>query len=185
MKEIKTESTYNNIHQKRFKKTIDFMADLNLKSANILNLGPNNPLSELMIKEGYKVTNTKPNQDLDLDFEIVKDKQFDAVVGFEIIEHLVSPFPLLNSIAANKLVISIPLSLWFAKAYWNENDPYDRHYHEFEPKQLEMLLNKANWKIIKDKKHISSSFAIGIRPFLRMITPRHYFVYCERIIPNK
>lgn len=185
MKEIKRESSYNNTHQKRFKITLDFMSDLDLKSANILNLGPNNPLSELMVEQGYKVTNTGSNQDLDLDFEIVKDKQFDAVVGFEILEHLVSPFPLLNAIAANKLVLSVPLSLWFARAYWNENDPYDRHYHEFEPKQLEMLLNKANWKIIKEEKHINSGFQLGIRPILRMFTPRHYFVYCERINPNK
>jgi hypothetical protein len=156
------------------------MADLDLKSLNALNLGPHNPLSAYLEKHGYAITDTKAGQDLDFDFEIVKNKQFGVVFGFEIIEHLVSPFPLLNSIAANKLVLSVPLSLWFAKAYWNENDPFDRHYHEFEPRQLKMLLKKANWNIVKDQKYISASFQIGIRPFLRMFTPRYYFVYCVR-----
>ncbi len=180
MKEIEINGVYNKSHLKRFYRTLAFMADLDLKSSKILNLGPDNPLSDFLRKNGYNITNTKVNQDLDLDFEIVKDPQFDVVIGFEILEHLVSPFPLLNSISANKLVLSVPLSLWFASAYWNENDPYDRHYHEFEPKQLKMLLNKAKWTIIKDQKYVSSDNKIGLRPFLRMITPRHYFVYCEK-----
>lgn len=180
MKEIEINSDYSKSHLKRFYKTLDFMADLDMKSSKILNLGPKNPLSAFLEENGYNITNTNAGQDLDLDFEIVKDKSFDVVIGFEILEHLVSPFPLLKSISAKKMVLSVPLSLWFSKAYWNKNDPYDRHYHEFEPRQLEMLLNKANWKIIKDKKHVSTSNKIGVRPLLRRFTPRHYFVYCER-----
>jgi len=157
------------------------MEDLDLKSSKILNLGPNNPLSELLEKEGYSISNTKKNQDLDLEYDVVKNTEFEAVVGFEILEHMVSPFPLLNSIAAKKLVLSVPLSLWFSSAYWNENDPYDRHYHEFEPRQLKMLLNKAGWKVVKEEKHANPAKKIGIRPILRLFTPRHYFVYCERI----
>ena len=179
MKEISSDS-YLKHASKRFQTTIAFMSDLDLKSANILNLGPSNPLSDLLRKEGYNITDTAVNQDLDLEYEIVKDSKFDAVVGFEILEHMVSPFPLLKSIACSKLVISVPLLLWFASAYWNENDPYDRHYHEFEPRQLKMLLNKAGWNIVKEEKHISAVNKIGIRPLLRQFTPRHYFVYCER-----
>jgi len=180
MKEIPTSHPYLKNHSKRFQETIHFMKDLDLKSSRILNLGPNNPLSELLVKEGYSVTNTQKNQDLDLDYEVVKNSDFDTVVGFEILEHMVSPFPLLKSISAKKLVISVPLSLWFATAYWNENDPYDRHYHEFEPRQLKMLLNKAGWKIMKEVKHTNPTKKIGFRPILRKFTPRHYFVYCER-----
>ncbi len=51
----------------------------------------------------------------------------------------------------------------------------DRHYHEFEPKQLQMILNKANWKIIKDQKHISPANSIGIRPFLKNDYPKTLF----------
>tara|TARA_B110001452_G_scaffold132966_1_gene110544 strand:+ start:1307 stop:1858 length:552 start_codon:yes stop_codon:yes gene_type:complete len=180
MKEIKTDTIYSVRHMKRFQNTLKFMNDLDIKSSKILNLGPRNPLSDILKKNDYDIIDTGVNQDLDFDYEIVKDKQFDVVIGFEILEHMVSPFPLLTSISANKLVLSVPLSLWFASAYWNENDPFDRHYHEFEPKQLKMLLNKANWKIVKEEKHVSAQFKIGVRPLLRFLSPRHYFVYCER-----
>lgn len=180
MKEVSTTELYLKNHSRRFQKTIHFIESLNLKSSNILNLGPDNPLSELLENEGYIISNTEKEQDLDLDYEIVKNTDFDVVVGFEILEHMVSPFPLLKNIAAKKMVLSVPLSLWFSSAYWNENDPYDRHYHEFEPRQLKMLLNKAGWKIIKEEKHVNYAKKIGIRPILRMFTPRHYFVYCER-----
>ncbi len=180
MKEVASNTEYLKRHAKRYQRTLDFMDEAGVKSTQILNLGPANPLSDMLIANGYRITNTGPNQDLDLDYEIVKNPEFGAVIGFEILEHLVSPFPLLRAIAADKLVLSVPLSLWFAKAYWNENDPYDRHYHEFEPRQLQMLLNKAGWKIIKEKKYTSFAPKLGIRPFLRYFVPRHYFVYCER-----
>jgi hypothetical protein len=180
MKEIPVSDAYSKVHKRRFRKTLQFMDALDLKSSNILNLGPGNPLSEILSKNGYKITNTPVGQDLDIDFDIVKRKEFDVVVGFEILEHLVSPFPLLRAIAAKKLVVSVPMRLWFASAYWNENDPYDRHYHEFEPRQLQMLLNKAGWDIVREKKFTNPSYKPGIRPLLRIITPRYYLVYCER-----
>lgn len=146
----------------------------------ILDLGPVNPFSDLLIEKGYHVENTPENVDLDLDYSLVTRDDFDVVTAFEIFEHLVSPFPLLRAIKAQRLVVSVPLRLWFADAYWNEDDPRDRHYHEFEPRQLDMLLDKAGWKIIKREKWIVPSKKIGIRPFLRNFTPRYYFVYCER-----
>lgn len=180
MKIVEPTVDYNHSHEKRFLNTLNFMDELDLKASKILNLGPDNPLSDFLIGKGYNITNTQVNQDLDLDFSIVEDESFDVVVGFEILEHLVSPFPLLRSVAAKKLILSVPLALWFSKAYWNEKDPYDRHYHEFEPRQLKMLLNKANWDIVKDVKYTNPTKKIGFRPLLRRVTPRYYFVYCER-----
>ena len=102
------------------------------------------------------------------------------VTAFEIFEHMVSPFPLLRAISAKKLVASVPLKLWFTNAYWNNNDPFDKHYHEFEPKQFDLLLNKAGWRIIKSEKWVSKTSQIGVRPLLRRFVPRYYIVYCER-----
>jgi hypothetical protein len=164
----------------RFRKTLRFLEENISESDMILDIGRPNHLSEFMISRGYKVTNTPANADLDFDYDIVKEN-FDVVTAFEILEHMVSPFPLLSSIKAQKLVASVPLKLWFANAYWNPKDPFDRHYHEFEPKQFHMLLNKAGWEVIKSEKWIIRSFGkIGIRPLLRNITPRYYIVYCER-----
>ena len=113
-------------------------------------------------------------------YEVVKTTEYDVLSAFEILEHLVSPFPLLHEAKATKLIASIPLKLWFSDAYWNDDNPYARHYHEFEPKQFDMLLDKAGWEIKQSEKWISPSNKIGIRPFLRKITPRYYIVYCER-----
>lgn len=181
MKNVASTTKYDSFHNTRFLKTISFLNQFDLKSDQVLNLGPENPLSILLREEGYHIDDTKEGVDLDLDFSVVSTKKYNTVFAFEILEHLVSPFPLLKSIKADKLVVTVPLSLWFAKAYWNEKDPYDRHYHEFEPRQLEMLLNKAGWEIKSQEFHTSEINQIGIRPFLRKITPRYYFVYCERI----
>ncbi len=173
-------SRYSTTHKKRFQRTFDFMEGLISTPDKIFDLGPVNPFSKLMIDKGYNVQNTSENIDLDFDYDMVKSNEFDIVIAFEILEHLVSPFPLLRSIKAPKLIASVPLKLWFANAYWKENDPFDRHYHEFEPRQFDMLLNKAGWEIHKSEKWISSSNKIGIRPLLRKFTPRYYIVYCER-----
>lgn len=180
MRSISGEQKYLTRHKKRYERTISFLKEVDLTEKKVLDLGPPNPIGALIQEIGYEVTNTEIDQDLDLDYEIVKDPSFQVVTAFEILEHLVSPFPLLRSIAAKKLVISVPLSLWFASAYWSHTDPYDRHFHEFEPKQIKMLLEKAGWFVVKERKYTSYDFKLGIRPILRMFTPRHYFLYCER-----
>ncbi len=181
MKEIDKDSIYASVHDWRFKKTFNFLKNYVDTSEHILDLGPINPLSYLMEKNGYKVTNSPPGIDLDLNFEIVKNKDFKILTAFEILEHLVSPFPLLKETKAEKLIASVPLKLWFANAYWNKDDPFDRHYHEFEPKQFDMLLEKAGWQIIHSEQWIDETKqSLGFRPLLRKITPRFYIVYCER-----
>ncbi len=180
MKSIEVNSDYHGKHQRRFQRTIQFIHECQPQHASVLDLGPNNPLSELIRQQGHRVENTASQQDLDLDFHQVEKEGYEVVTAFEILEHLVSPFPLLKAIRAPKLILSVPLKLWFAEAYWNPNDPYDCHYHEFEPKQLRMLLEKAGWTILKEKQYTNPEFALGIRPILRYFTPRHMFVYCER-----
>lgn len=173
---------YNDVNQTsqlRFDKTIRFLKANIKQESTILDLGIKNPLSDLMIESGYKVTNTKLGQDLDINYEVVREN-YDVVTAFEIFEHMVSPFTLLQAISAPVLVASVPLRLWFAEAYWNESEEWDRHYHEFEPRQFDMLLNKAGWKIKASEKWKSFDNSIGLRPFLRRITDRYYIVYCER-----
>ena len=82
----------------------------------------------------------------------------------------------------DKLIASVPLKLWFAEAYWNESDDWDKHYHEFEKKQFNFLLEKTGWKV-KDSELWTSpgTNKLGFRTLLRYFTPRYYIVYCERI----
>lgn len=144
-----------------------------------MDLGVVNPFSEIMKENGYDVTNTT-GEDLDLDTAAVQTDDYDVVTAFEIFEHMVSPFNVLQDIKAKKLVASVPLKLWFASAYKNEADERDRHYHEFEDWQFDWLLEKSGWHIRRREKFTNPVKKIGIRPILRRFTPRYYLVYAER-----
>ena len=165
--------------KKRYNQTLRFLNEVISKEEKILDLGVPNPFSEILSKEGYNVTNTK-GEDLDLETDVVKTEEFNVITAFEIFEHLVSPFNVLNDIKAKKLVASVPLKLWFASAYRSKTDERDRHYHEFEDWQFDWLLEKAGWRIVKSEKFTNPYKKIGIRPILRRITPRYYLVYAER-----
>jgi len=174
-------SAANSALIKRITRTTDFL-QRHTTPGRVLDLGVPNMLGERMTAAGYEVVNTEHGLDLDLDFEVVRQTDFDIVTAFEIFEHMVAPFNLLRAVKAPALVASIPMSLWFAKAYWNEKDPWDRHYHEFEDRQFDMLLNKAGWVVKHSEKWTSyTPGSIGIRPLLRRFTPRYYIVHCERM----
>lgn len=170
---------YKKVPHKRYEKTILFLKDVLPPPATILDLGVRNPFSEIMEKNGYTVLNTN-GEDLDLFPEIVLDYHVDAVTAFEIFEHLVSPFQILRLLTSTKLIASVPLNLWFAKAYRSKTDSWDRHYHEFEDWQFDWLLEKSEWNIIKRDKWTSPIKKIGFRPILRRFTPRYYIVYAEK-----
>lgn len=169
-----------NFPKKRYKHTLKFLKQHIKPSETILDLGVENPFSELLKSEGFRVKNTC-GEDLDLDISTLKTDKSDVVTAFEIFEHLLSPFTVLQNIQSKKLVASIPLRLWFASAYRSKTDPRDRHFHEFESWQFDWLLEKAGWKIRAREQWTNPTKKIGFRPLLRWFTPRYYIVYAERI----
>lgn len=170
----------NNYPYKRYKNTLRFVKKHLHKEDTILDLGVQNPLSELLKSEGFYVENTK-GEDLDLDVRTIKNSNATVVTAFEILEHLVSPFTVLQNIKAQKLVASVPMRLWFSSTYRSKTDSRDCHFHEFEDWQFDWLLEKSGWTIKAKKKWTNPTNKIGIRPFLRWFTPRYYIVYAERI----
>lgn len=170
---------YEKIPIKRYDKTLAFMKKSVGQDANILDMGVNNPFSEIMRKEGWKVDNTG-GEDLDFDQSKLKEDGFDFVTSFEILEHTLNPFEILKAVKAKRMFISIPLRYWFKSAYKSDTDMWDRHYHEFEDWQLDWLLEKTGWKIIRSEKWKSAGSIIGIRPFLRYFYNRYYIVEVVR-----
>jgi len=171
------EKTYPN---KRFKLTATFLEKHISPNSNILDLGVENPFTEIMKNHGFKVENTK-GEDLDVNTSTIEKSKANVVTAFEIFEHLLSPFTVLKAIKADKLVASVPLNLWFSSAYRSKTDMRDRHYHEFEDWQFDWLLEKAGWKIIARQKWTNPTKKIGFRPILRWFTPKYYIVYAERV----
>jgi hypothetical protein len=165
---------------RRFEKTRSFVQQHLDDGAKILDLGTPNPLATFLGNSGYQVQNTK-GENLDTDYQPYVDTGADCVTAFEIFEHMLAPFNILSQLKTSKLIASVPLKLWFASAYWNTKDDWDKHYHEFEQKQFDFLLEKSGWKI-KDRVLWASPDhkKIGVRPLLRYFTPRYYMVYCER-----
>ncbi|MBO0328956.1 class I SAM-dependent methyltransferase [[Muricauda] lutisoli] len=169
----------NNFPNKRYKHTLAFLKKHINTSESILDLGVENPFSEIMKSNGYQVENTQ-GEDLDFKFDKVARSDADVVTAFEIFEHLVAPLNVLKEIKAKKIVASVPMRLWFSPAYRSKTDPWDRHYHEFEDWQFDWLLEKAGWTIIDSAKWTNPTKKIGIRPILRYFTNRYYIVYAER-----
>ncbi len=165
---------------KRFATTLSFLEKHIAKNASILDLGVENPFAKRMIDAGYKVQNTTG---IDLDDDVSEIQQFtgDVVTAFEIFEHLVNPYGCLKVVPCDKILVSVPLKLWFSPAYRNKNDLRDQHYHEFEPWQLDYLLEKAGWQVKDRMKFTNPVKQLGIRPLLRLFTDRYYLVYCERV----
>jgi hypothetical protein len=166
--------------QLRYNRTLSFIKRHISSPSSLLDLGTTNPFSVILTREGYQVLNTT-GEDLDIEYESINKHKVDAVIALEIFEHMAAPFNILRSMKAEKLIASVPLKLWFASAYWNEKDDWDKHYHEFEIKQFNWLLAKTGWKIISSEVWKSAEFKLGIRPILRYFTPRYYIVYCERV----
>lgn len=177
LKLIMYENTFPN---KRFKHTVAFLKHHVDNTQSILDLGIENPLSDILKSHGYNVNNTS-GIDLDLNTSEIEQSKANVVTAFEIFEHLLSPFSVLQAIKADKLVASVPMRLWFSSAYRSKTDMRDRHYHEFEDWQFDWLLEKTGWKIIARDTWTNPTKKIGIRPILRWFTPRYYIVYAERI----
>lgn len=171
---------YKVIPKKRYQITLEIVNQFLSKEEKILDLGVENPLSNLLREHGYTVINTQ-GEDLDDEFLPLKNIDVQSVTAFEILEHLLNPYSVLKHLPGKKLIVTVPLQLWFAAPYRNVNDVRDWHYHEFTDWQLDRLLEKTGWHIKYRKKWTNPSGKFGIRPFLRKITPRYYAVYAERI----
>lgn len=166
--------------ERRFAKTLDFVQKHLPRESKILDLGTPNALADVIANAGYKMKNTE-GENLDTDYHSYLNTGVDCITAFEIFEHMLAPFNMLSQLETPKLIASVPLKLWFTPAYWNTKDDWDKHYHEFEPKQFDYLLERSGWKIKDSVIWASPDYKkIGIRPLLRHITPRYYMVYCER-----
>lgn len=170
---------YEIIPKKRYQQTMRLVEKFFNREDRILDLGVENPLALLMKEKGFQIQNTS-GEDLDEEYASLKNVEADGVTAFEILEHLLNPYSVLKNLPGKKLLVTVPLDLWFAPPYRNMNDVRDWHYHEFTDWQFDRLLEKTGWEIKFREKWTNPVNKIGIRPVLRRFTPRYYAVYAER-----
>lgn len=160
----------------RFNRTINLLYKFVLSNEPILDLGEPTELSDKMSMV-WKVQNT----DFDLDDGLPIVKPGTIITAFEILEHLLNPYPLLRDIKAKTLIATVPVPKWYCGPYWNNNDEYDQHYHEFFPKQFNKLLQETGWTIIHSEEWFYTPK--GIRPFIKKMIinrPAWYAVVAKR-----
>lgn len=169
----------NLAHEHRFARTLEWMRGSLPPPARLLDVGGDNAFARQMRAAGYDVSNT--DGDLD-DHPEAAAVEADAATAFEIFEHLVNPLGVLRALRAPRLFASVPMRLWFAPAYRNPTDAWDRHYHEFEPWQFDWLLEKGGWQVVRREQWTPKrdGLPLGIRPLLRTVTPRWYVVEAVR-----
>lgn len=165
---------------KRFRITLEFLKKHVPSHERIFDLGVPNPFSRIMEENGYSVANTT-GEDIDNNPSALQTADYDVFTAFEIFEHLLNPYTVLQNVKANKILISVPLRLWFSPAYRSKTDSWDRHYHEFEDWQLDWLLEKSGFTIVDRVQFTHPVKKLGIRPLLRWFTPRYYLVYAVRV----
>ena len=170
----------NDSHYDRFERTVEFVEASLAPPAHLLDVGPDNVLARRFRERGYTVANTGL-ADLD-DGPEAAAGEADALTAFEVLEHLVNPLGVLRASTAPRLFASVPLRLWFSSAYRHPTDPWDRHYHEFEPWQFDWLVEKGGWDIVRRETWTPrrTGVPLGLRPLLRKVTPRWYVVEAVR-----
>src|SRR5574343_234393 len=124
---------------KRFNITLDFLKKHIKTSETIFDLGVPNPFSKIMVDNGYTVINTK-GEDIDNDQSTLQNESYEVFTAFENFEHLLNPYTVLQNVKCDKILISIPLRLWFSPAYRSKKDFCDHRYHEFYHSQLYSVL---------------------------------------------
>ncbi len=164
----------------RMQMTLDLIKKYTAPNSKIYDFGHKSIMSEWMEKEGYTVVNNSTEVDLDFNQdEITKlSSEADLTTSFEVFEHLTNLFAVLMAIKSKKMLITVPAKVWFKSAYWGPND-FDHHYHEFEYKQIEKILNKTGWQV-KEHGFWKVSFGWGLYSLLRKIWPSYIWIYVEK-----
>ena len=164
--------------KKRFKKTLELLGE-KYPPIILYDLGRITELSTLMNK-----TNVVLNNFQDVDFDVDQreistlSESVQLTTSFEVFEHLLNPYAVLKAIKSEELLCSVPLRVWFSRAYWR-SDKRDRHFHEFERRQFLWLLDATGWDVL-DSGVWYIGHGIGIRPFLRLFFPSYFWVHAKR-----
>lgn len=157
----------------RAKKTAKFIsATIGKRPLPILDIGERNLVGKYL-KETLDIILENTNSDLDYTIEnyfILGKYQYNRVFCFEVIEHLLNPRYFMDNLHKVttedcQVFLSYPSR---PKFLWNPID----HFHEYDKKRFNFLLEATGWKIIRKGKirllHRWWFYLTGFRPILRL-----------------
>ena len=139
-------------------------------SGRILDIGENNPFTELLRKElRLEIDNT--NVDLDVESFAGTENMciYDNILCLDVLEHLFNPlFVMLQFHDVlkddGKVYVSVPRR---PKILWTSV-----HFHEFDTYRFNLLLNRAGFKTRSKMRYSFRrpwfQYLLGARPFLRL-----------------
>jgi len=150
-------------------------------NVTILDIGYKHGFSDLM--SDWDVVNTDYDLDMLNNTRIRQLNSYKQIIAFEVLEHLLNPYSLLQSLSG-KMLITVPLNLWWRQSYWEVNNTHKQHYHEFEVRQFNKLLTKTGWKILYSEQWKIDLITLiknpGFRTLPRLLWPSFYFVVVEK-----
>ena len=165
---------------RRHRKTLKLVERFIPKHSQIYDLGKENPMSKIMNNDGYFVSNNTNEVDFNkCQKEIIKlSKAHKYTTSFEVFEHILNLYAVLNAIKSDYMLCTVPLKVFFSNAYWGK-DKHDQHYHEFEQRQFLWILEETGWEVI-EKGTWTFTDKIGLRPIFRLFFPSYIYVYLKR-----
>lgn len=175
--DLKKVPQYDSQNQRRYKYVKRFLDKFQPKG-KLLDIGGANVLGMKLARDfnlEYETTNE------DLDYTVDANGKYDTIFIFEVLEHLMNPLLCLNNVKKyckenTQIFISVPRQ---QHLFWNQY-----HFHEFDKKRFEYLIEKAGLKIIGSSSFIARFdwlfYITGIRPILRLLffKPKHFLHKC-------
>jgi len=169
--DLKQETDYNanlKLINKRFNRISKFIKSIN---GNVLDIGNRNDFGTYLAKTKNLTYYHTGTQDLNYKLELDM-KCFDNIFCFDVLEHLVNPLLFIENLkqycnANTKIIVSVPRKKF--KWMWAKI-----HWHEFDDKRFNLLINIAGYNIIKGESFIARSswkqfIGFWIRPYLRLL----------------
>lgn len=164
------------------KKTVGFMDSGGGLSGRVLDVGPRSPITSVL-EDHYRISVVNTGK-VDLNWGMCLGDSvlpFDYALCFHVIEHLVNPLVCLVNIQES---LKKSGTLYLATPRCRLSDhlgPWpDRHFQEFNWRQLKILLDLAGFEVVRVEQIRVVYPYVGIRPLCRMFSRVNFLIEAMR-----
>jgi hypothetical protein len=158
---------------RRYKYTADFMHKSGVKQASVtLSLGGWSPL-DAKIADKFGLITLFAIDNLDSGILMEDDSNFDCILCFEVLEHLMNPLIAMQSM---RLLCHDDTSVFISFPHRPSQFWSDQHFHEYDESRFLHLVDCSGFEVVSHEKrtfyHHPLFYFTGFRPFLRLTIGR-------------